>query len=105
MGLAHRAQHQYRRQRDNDIGGCAHPEHGVPVTFCRDIRRQRYQQRGRALGGIEQAGVGGGVFRAIGVGTGGGEERIDLTPGKVDRAGADDEQDRVVAALAKALRG
>ncbi len=64
----------------------------MPVAGIRlqDVR-QRDDEGRQALGGIEQAGIGGRVFRTEHVGAGRGEEAENLAPGKEDQRRADHE--------------
>ena len=62
----------------------------LPVDALMQVRERHEKGRG-AFGRIEKAQVRGRVFRAEGVGAGGGKEAEDLAPGQKDEAGEDHE--------------
>jgi hypothetical protein len=69
----------------------------VPIS-CRHRQDvgQGHQQCSRALGGIEQSGVGGGIGWPKGIATGCRKEAIDFSPGKEHQAGEKYEKHRIL---------
>ena len=71
-------QHCDRQQRGQDVGSGSDPEHLVPVAArLLHVVCDRHQQRRRALGGVEEARIGGRELRTEGVGASRGEEGIE----------------------------
>jgi hypothetical protein len=88
-------------------GECQHGSHNVHRGGAIQHRQpvaggiaqhaaERYQQSGSALGGIEQAVIGGGEAAAEGIAAGGGEQGINLAPSKEHHAGEHHERHRVI---------
>src|SRR5271166_5043031 len=97
---------EYRQQRRGDVQRCGDPEHQPPAAGgVGQETGERHQQRRRALGGVEEAGVGGGVFRTEGVGAGCWKQAVDFAPGEKHEAGQQHKHARRMAEPAQRQNG
>src|SRR6266513_1905258 len=97
---AHGLQDHDGHQRREDVECGGGDEYPVPISLRGDHDvGQWYQQRGRALRGVHETGVGRRVRAAKSVRDGSREEAVDLTPGEEHQTAQQDERHRVVAEI------